>query len=33
EAIKNLYAEFLGEPCSKLAHDMLHTTYSEKSIY
>ncbi len=33
EAIKNLYAEFLGEPCSGLAHDMLHTTFSEKSIY
>lgn len=31
--IKKLYDEFLGEPNSKKAHHLLHTTYRERSKY
>lgn len=31
EEIKALYQEFYGKPLSKLAEEMLHTTYQEKS--
>lgn len=31
--IKKLYDEFLGEPNSHLAHELLHTTYTERSKY
>lgn len=31
-AIKELYAEFLGEPGSHKAHELLHTTYVKRSI-
>ena len=30
EAIKKLYAEFLGEPNSHLAHELLHTVYKNR---
>ena len=30
EAIKKLYAEFLGEPNSHLAHELLHTVYKDR---
>ncbi len=30
-AIQKLYAEFLGEPNSHLAHELLHTTYVDRS--
>ena len=29
-AIKQIYAEFLGEPYGELAHDLLHTKYQPK---
>ena len=29
-AIKQLYAEFLGEPGSHVAHTLLHTTYVKR---
>lgn len=32
-AVKELYAEFLGEPNSHKAHELLHTTYSKKTFY
>lgn len=32
EGIKKLYAEYLGEPGSHKAHDILHTTYVKRSI-
>ena len=32
ESIKKLYSEFLGEPGSHKAHDVLHTTYVKRSI-
>lgn len=32
ENIKALYEEFLGEPGSHLAHELLHTTYVKRSI-
>ncbi len=32
EVIK-LYEEYLGEPNSKLAHHLLHTSYSKKDVY
>ena len=31
--VQKLYAEFLGEPNSHLAHHLLHTTYSKKDFY
>ncbi|MDR2499826.1 MAG: [FeFe] hydrogenase, group A [Treponema sp.] len=31
--IKQLYAEFLGEPNSHRAHDLLHTGYTERPVY
>lgn len=31
--IQDLYKEFLGEPGSHIAHELLHTTYSAKPIY
>lgn len=31
--IIRIYDEFLGEPNSKKAHELLHTHYSEKSLY
>ena len=33
EAVKRLYAEFLGEPGSHKAHELLHTTYVARSRY
>ncbi len=32
-AIKELYATYLGEPGSKKAHHLLHTTYVKRSVY
>ncbi len=32
EAIKILYSEYLGEPGSHKAHDLLHTTYVKRSV-
>ena len=32
-AVKALYEEFLGKPNSHKAHELLHTTYSKKTIY
>jgi len=32
-AIKRIYEEFLGEPNSKKAHQLLHTKYTRRSIY
>ncbi|MBE6753984.1 MAG: hypothetical protein E7559_06520, partial [Ruminococcaceae bacterium] len=32
-AIKLIYSEFLGEPNSHKAHELLHTTYTKKSRY
>ena len=29
--IKQLYAEYLGKPCSEKAHRLLHTHYFDKS--
>ena len=29
--IKDIYSKFLGKPLSDKAHEMLHTTYSDKS--
>jgi len=31
--IKQIYDEFLGEPLSKKAHELLHTTYTARPIY
>ena len=31
--VKKLYEEFLGEPNSKLAHELLHTHYTKRNIY
>ena len=33
EAVKRLYAEFLGEPGSHKAHEVLHTSYVARSKY
>lgn len=33
EAIKQLYAEFFGEPGSEKAHHILHTTYVKRGLY
>ena len=33
EAVKRLYAEFLGEPGSHKAHEVLHTSYVARPIY
>ncbi|MBQ2661817.1 MAG: iron hydrogenase small subunit [Clostridia bacterium] len=30
-SIKKLYEEFLGEPCGHLSHELLHTTYVDRS--
>lgn len=30
-AVQKLYAEFLGEPNSRIAHELLHTTYVDRS--
>ena len=32
-AVKEMYAEFLGKPNSHKAHELLHTSYSKKTIY
>lgn len=32
EAIKTLYADYLGKPGSHKAHDVLHTTYVKRSV-
>lgn len=32
ESVKKLYAEYLGEPGSHKAHELLHTTYVKRSI-
>ena len=32
-AIKKIYAEFLGEPGSHLAHELLHTSYEPRAKY
>ena len=31
--IKRVYAEFLGEPLSHKAHELLHTTYQQRPLY
>ena len=31
--LKQIYKEFLGEPGSHKAHELLHTTYSAKKKY
>ena len=31
--VKELYAEYLGEPGSHLAHHILHTTYVKRGLY
>jgi NADP-reducing hydrogenase subunit HndD len=31
--IKAIYADFLGEPNSHKAHELLHTTYTKRDIY
>ncbi|HAQ57121.1 MAG TPA: ferredoxin [Acholeplasmatales bacterium] len=33
EAVQKLYAEFLGEPNSHLAHELLHTHYKKRETY
>ncbi|MBQ7757316.1 MAG: iron hydrogenase small subunit [Oscillospiraceae bacterium] len=33
EAIKQLYAEYFGEPGSEKAHHILHTTYVKRGLY
>ena len=33
EQVKKLYDEFLGEPNSHLAHELLHTSYSSRQRY
>lgn len=33
EAVQQLYKEFLGEPNSHIAHEVLHTTYKAKKKY
>ncbi|MCL2853672.1 MAG: NADH-dependent [FeFe] hydrogenase, group A6 [Defluviitaleaceae bacterium] len=33
QEVKQLYAEFLGEPGSHKAHDLLHTGYTKRSVY
>ncbi len=33
EVVKNLYAEFLQEPGSHLAHGLLHTHYKKRDVY
>jgi iron only hydrogenase large subunit-like protein len=33
EAVKKLYAEFLGEPNSHLSHELLHTKYAKRETY
>lgn len=33
EAIKQLYAEYFGEPGSEKAHNVLHTTYVKRDMY
>lgn len=32
-AIKMIYSEYLGEPCSERAHELLHTSYTERKKY
>ncbi len=32
-AIKLIYSEYLGEPCSERAHELLHTTYTAREKY
>ena len=32
-AVQKLYEEFLGEPCSHKAHEVLHTSYVERKKY
>ncbi|MDA3850759.1 MAG: NADH-dependent [FeFe] hydrogenase, group A6 [Spirochaetaceae bacterium] len=31
--ITEIYKDFLGEPCGHLSHELLHTTYQERTIY
>ena len=31
-SIQKLYAEFLGEPCGHKSHELLHTTYVDRSV-
>lgn len=31
--VKQIYKEFLGQPCSHLSHELLHTTYEKKKKY
>ncbi|MFA5007469.1 MAG: NADH-dependent [FeFe] hydrogenase, group A6 [Candidatus Izemoplasmatales bacterium] len=33
EAVKKVYAEYLGEPNSHLAHELLHTHYKKRDVY
>jgi NADH-quinone oxidoreductase subunit G len=31
--VQQVYAEFLGEPLSARAHELLHTTYQARPVY
>ncbi|MCL2342754.1 MAG: NADH-dependent [FeFe] hydrogenase, group A6 [Firmicutes bacterium] len=31
--IQALYADFLGEPCGHVSHELLHTTYTKRGIF
>jgi iron only hydrogenase large subunit-like protein len=31
--IKRIYEEFLGEPGSRKAHELLHTSYAARDLY
>ncbi|MBN2852875.1 MAG: iron hydrogenase small subunit [Clostridia bacterium] len=33
ETVKKMYAEFLGEPCGHMSHELLHTHYTAKEKY
>ncbi|MDD3126342.1 MAG: iron hydrogenase small subunit, partial [Candidatus Izemoplasmatales bacterium] len=33
EAIKAIYTDFLGEPNSHKAHELLHTSYEKRGFY
>lgn len=33
EAVKELYASYLGEPCGHKSHELLHTTYVKRQIH
>ena len=31
--VQKLYKDYLGEPCSHKAHELLHTTYTNRGLY